>query len=245
MHQIEVRRLWGASVDGSYGDEFLMQFRTADVLDGLRDVAAGSCALVLSSPPYNIRKVYERDERLTLEEYLAWQEKVVSAVCQKVALDGSVCWQVGSYIKDGEIFPLDIHFYAMFKKHGFKLRNRIIWQFNFGLNADRRFSGRYETLLWFTRSDNYKFNLDPVRIPQLYPGKRHSKTRGERAGKPTRRPKPTEAVAQVPKEWKRLKSRATGATANGESKKEKGAKKTQPRRKAAAARKAKAAKRRP
>ncbi|HAZ31117.1 MAG TPA: site-specific DNA-methyltransferase, partial [Dehalococcoidia bacterium] len=37
-----------------------------------------------------------------------------------------------------------------------------------GLHCSRRFSGRYETILWFTKSDDYVFNLDEVRVPQKY-----------------------------------------------------------------------------
>jgi adenine-specific DNA-methyltransferase len=48
-----------------------------------------------------------------------------------------------------------------------------------------RFSGRYETIMWFTKSDNYIFNLDDVRIRQKYPGKRAYK--GPNKGKPSSR----------------------------------------------------------
>lgn len=157
-----------------------------DTLDAIEDE---SIQLVVTSPPYNIGKEYERDSRMTLEEYLHWLEGIIGKLVDKLAPTGSICWQVGNYIKDKEVFPLDIHFYEMLKKRDLKLRNRIIWRFNFGYNAERRFSGRYETLLWFTKSDNYKFNLDPVRVPQLYPGKRHSATKGDKAGKPSGNPK--------------------------------------------------------
>jgi DNA modification methylase len=100
-----------------------------------------------------------------------------------------LCWQVGNHVKDGVLTPLDIPFYRIFSDRGFILRNRIIWRFNFGRNTDRRFSGRYETVLWFTRGENYKFNLDPVRVPQIYPGKRHSKSKGAVAGRPSGNPK--------------------------------------------------------
>ncbi|MDR2734209.1 MAG: site-specific DNA-methyltransferase, partial [Spirochaetota bacterium] len=46
--------------------------------------------------------------------------------------------------------------------------------------ASRRFSGRYETILWFTKTDTYTFNLDQVRVPQKYPAKRYFK--GPRIG---------------------------------------------------------------
>ena len=69
---------------------------------------------------------------------------------------------------------------------GLKLRNRIIWHFGHGLHASNRFSGRYETILWFTKSDDYIFNLDNVRIPSKYPGKLHYK--GPNKGKPSGNP---------------------------------------------------------
>ena len=35
-------------------------------------------------------------------------------------------------------------------------------------------------MLWFTKTDDYVFNLDPVRIPAKYPGKKYYK--GAKAG---------------------------------------------------------------
>ncbi len=144
--------------------------------------------LIISSPPYNIGKSYEKDEKLTTDEYIAWHARLAASLYDKLTADGSICWQVGNYVKDGELIPLDIVFYDIFKKLGMKLRNRIIWRYNFGHNADRRFSGRYETLLWFSKTDKYKFNLDAVRVPQLYPGKRHSALKGDKAGTPSGNP---------------------------------------------------------
>ncbi|GAB2973289.1 site-specific DNA-methyltransferase [Mucilaginibacter puniceus] len=154
-----------------------------DVITSLDKLPNDHFSLIITSPPYNIGKEYEKDKKRSLKEYMEWLEGVIDKLCDKLKEDGSLCWQVGNYIEDNEVFPLDIFFYEIFKKKGLKLRNRIIWHFNFGLHSQKKFSGRYETLLWFTKSDDYKFNLDPIRIPQLYPGKRHSKKKGERAGK--------------------------------------------------------------
>lgn len=93
---------------------------------------------------------------------------------------GSICWQVGNYVEDGAIIPLDTVLYPIFSELGLKMRNRIIWHFEHGLHCSRRFSGRYETIIWFTKTRNYYFNLDPVRIPQKYPGKKYFK--GPKAG---------------------------------------------------------------
>lgn len=164
------------------------KFLAGDVLKRIQDVEKGSCALVISSPPYNIGKPYEREDERTYSEYLIWQKQVLETMLPALTENASVCWQVGSYITNGEVFPLDVPFIEMFRSLGFRLRNRIIWRYNFGYNADKRFSGRYETVLWFTRTNTYTFNLDPVRIPQLYPGKRHSASKGEKAGKPSGNP---------------------------------------------------------
>ena len=121
---------------------------------------------------------------MSLDQYIEWLSPVISRLCEKITENGSICWQVGNFVRNGEVFPLDYFFYNIFIKQGFKLRNRIIWRVNFGLHATKRLSGRYETLLWFSKTDAYTFNLEPIRVPQLYPGKRHSSKKGaNKAGK--------------------------------------------------------------
>ncbi|WP_082513014.1 site-specific DNA-methyltransferase [Methylobacterium sp. Leaf125] len=160
-----------------------------DVIDLLRKSKGEKYRLVISSPPYNIGKSYENDVKRSLEYYIVWQKDIADLIVDMIEDNGSLCWQVGNYVRSGELIPLDSIFLDIFRARGLKLRNRIIWKFNFGLNADRRFSGRYETLLWFTKSENYIFNLNDVRVPQLYPGKRHAPRKGaDKAGKPSGNP---------------------------------------------------------
>lgn len=141
-------------------------------------------SLIITSPPYNVGKSYEKQMRF--EDYLSWQKKIIEKLVSLLKPTGSICWQVGNYVDNGEVFPLDIYFYPIFKELGLKLRNRMIWHFEHGLHASKRFSGRYETLLWFTKSDNYTFNLDNVRIAHKYPGKLHYK--GDKRGLPSCNP---------------------------------------------------------
>jgi len=178
-------------------DAVLLKGDTQDVLKQLPD---NSFKLIVSSPPYNIGKIYE--EEVNLEEYLAWQEKIIIELYRTCHVNGSIVWQIGNYVDKGEIFPLDIYFYPIFKKMGLKLRNRIIWHFGHGLHASKRFSGRYEVLLWFTKSDEYTFNLDAVRIPSKYPGKRNYK--GNNIGKPSGNPlgkNPSDFWEIISDEW--------------------------------------------
>ena len=127
---------------------------------------------IATSPPYNLDKEYEVKQKFN--DFLKWQEDIISKLVRRLKPNSSICWQVGNYVKDGEIFPLDIYQAPIFKKHGLKLRNRIIWTYEHGFSAANRFAGRYETILWFTNGDDYTFNLDELREKQKYPSKRHS-----------------------------------------------------------------------
>lgn len=149
-----------------------------DCLKLLAGIPDGSIRLVVTSPPYNLGKSYER--KGALDKYLSWQGEVIAECVRVLHPEGSICWQVGNYVHDGAIVPLDIALYPFFTRHGLKLRNRIIWHFEHGLHCSRRLSGRHETILWFTKSDEYLFNLDPIRVPQKYPGKKYFK--GPKAG---------------------------------------------------------------
>ncbi|NOX18052.1 MAG: site-specific DNA-methyltransferase [Chlorobi bacterium] len=150
----------------------------------LRKIKNQKFDLIITSPPYNIGKEYET--KTSIEKYLEFQTSVIKELIRVTSDSGSICWQVGNYIEKGEVFPLDIYYYQIFKKLGLKLRNRIVWHFGHGLHAKNRFSGRYETILWFTKTDNYIFNLDDVRIPSKYPGKRYFKgpKKGQISGNP-------------------------------------------------------------
>jgi adenine-specific DNA-methyltransferase len=171
-----------------------------DANEFLKTIPSNSVSLVVTSPPYNIGKEYEK--KIKLEDYLAFHSKIIAKIYDVLNDEGSVCWQVGNYIENGEVIPLDIKFYEIFKSFGFKLRNRIIWHYRHGLHANQKFSGRYETLLWFTKTDNYFFKLDPVRVPSKYPGKLYYK--GNKKGLPSGNPKgknPSDVWETIYSDW--------------------------------------------
>jgi adenine-specific DNA-methyltransferase len=153
-------------------------------LDLYKQIPDGSVKLIVTSPPYNLGKPYET--RLDLQDYLDQQKLVIEESVRVLDDQGSICWQVGNYVNKGEIVPLDIVLYPIFASLGLKLRNRIVWHFGHGLHASKRLSGRYEVVLWFTKSDDYTFNLDPIRVPQKYPQKKHFKgpKKGQLSGNP-------------------------------------------------------------
>lgn len=190
-----------ATVFDHYDGRATAVLQKGESLKVLRTLPSAFAKLIVTSPPYNIGKEYEK--KLELQRYLTAVKKVCSELHRVLHPEGSICWQVGNYVENGEIFPLDIYFYPIFKALGFKLRNRVIWHFDHGLHNSKRFSGRYETLLWFTKGEKYTFNLDAVRVPAKYPGKRHYKE-GPNYGKPSGNPlgkNPADIWKIVARDW--------------------------------------------
>lgn len=157
----------------------------ADNLAFMRPLKDESFDLIVTSPPYNIGKEYER--RGSLDSYLSSQSRVIAECVRLLSPTGSICWQVGNHVtRTGEVVPLDLMLYPVFKSHGLQLRNRIVWHFEHGLHCSKRLSGRHETILWFTKTGKYYFSVDPIRVPSKYPNKKAFKgpKRGQLSGNP-------------------------------------------------------------
>ena len=94
-----------------------------------------------------------------LEEFRKLHESIFADMYRILKPSGSICWQVGSHVAKGEVMPLDIEIYNLFTELGSRhapslvCRGRIIWTFGHGLHCRHRFSGRHETILWFTKGD--------------------------------------------------------------------------------------------
>lgn len=189
-----------SEICSQFQEDSYIVLKESETLTELKQLPNNTFKLIISSPPYNIGKEYEK--QTALEYYLNWQQEIITELCRLVANDGSIVWQVGNFIDQGEVFPLDIYFYPIFKSLGMQLRNRIVWHFDHGLHTSNRFSGRYEVLLWFTKTKDYTFNLDLVRVPSKYPGKLHYK--GKKIGQPSGNPlgkNPSDYWQLICQEW--------------------------------------------
>ncbi len=177
-------------ISKNYGKDKEIVLYNGNCLDLLKKIPDNSVDLIITSPPYCMKKAYENstDDINTFREV---HETIFPEIYRILKVGGSVCWQVGYHVNKTETFPLDYIVYDIFSQNNNKndpliLRNRIIWTFGHGLNSTKRFSGRHETILWFTKGDKYEFNLDSVRVPQKYPGKRSYKgpNKGKISGNP-------------------------------------------------------------
>lgn len=162
----------------------LCALHTGDCANVLPEIDDGSIDLIVTSPPYNIGKAYEK--RAALDAYVDFQTGIIRECFRVLSANGSICWQVGNWVDAGEIVPLDSLVIPIFRELGMKIRSRVVWTFGHGMHCTRRLSGRHETIVWATKSDDYHFDLDSIRVPQKYPNKRHYKgpNKGELSGNP-------------------------------------------------------------
>lgn len=168
-----------------------MTLFNGDCKNLLKEIPDKTIELIITSPPYCMKKAYEdpKDDIFTFQKL---HENIFYDIYRVLKPGGSICWQTGYHVANSTIIPLDYLIYNIFTsqnnnlKQPLILRNRIIWTFGHGLNSTQRFSGRHETLLWFTKGTDYHFNLDAIRVPQKYPGKRYYKgeKKGELSGNP-------------------------------------------------------------
>jgi adenine-specific DNA-methyltransferase len=176
---IPVMKIQAGNIPGG-----LDHISNGDTLAYLRTLPEECVDLVVSSPPYNIGKEYE--SRKALAHYIE-EQGIILAECYRILKStGSIYWQVGSYSNDGTLIPLDIRFFPVLEDLGMLPRNRIIWARQHGLHGRKKFSARYETILWFTKSKDFVFDLDAIRVPQKYQNKKAY--RGERKGEYTCHP---------------------------------------------------------
>ena len=151
----------------------------------MKAVKSASIDLIVTSPPYFIGKEYDPSRHIV--DFEKTILRLLPEIQRILKPGGSVCWQLGNYVSQNEIIPLDyVAATAMATIDSFFLRNRIIWTYSHGTHERRRFSGRHETILWYTYGDKYYFDLDIVRVPQKYPSKRHYKgpNKGDYSGNP-------------------------------------------------------------
>jgi adenine-specific DNA-methyltransferase len=164
------------------GDQVFLNISNEKAIEHFKD---NSIDLVLTSPPYNIGKSYEKV--MPLDDYLASQEAIIRSIALKIKDEGNLAWQVGFTLDRGELVPLEYVLYPIFKKYGFKFRNRIVWTFGSGMHARAKYSGRHEVvMIWSKAGSKAYFDLDSVRVQQKYPDKKSYKgpNKGQLSGHP-------------------------------------------------------------
>jgi site-specific DNA-methyltransferase (adenine-specific) len=132
-----------------------------DAVEFLKKMPDTSVQLILIDPPYNLDLAYWD----TFENYLDWARQWLDEI-YRVLSDTGNCVIFGGFqyqdLKKGDL--LEIMHYT---RHNTDLRftNLVIWYYKNGMSAHRFFANRHEEAIWLSKTKNYFFDLDSVRIP--------------------------------------------------------------------------------
>ena len=164
-----------------------------DCLEVMRRLRAGLVHLTVTSPPYNIGKVYEAPR--PVEEYLDWCGEWIREIHRLTRPTGAFWLNLG-YIElpaKAKAMPIP---YLLWDRVPFYMIQEIVWNYGAGVACKSNFSPRNEKFLWYVKDPRaYTFNLDAVRDPDVkYPNqKKNGKLKCNPLGK-----NPTD-VWQIPK----------------------------------------------
>jgi site-specific DNA-methyltransferase (adenine-specific) len=90
----------------------------------MEEVPNNSVHLMITSPPYNVKKEY--DEDLTLNDYIQLLKRVLKETYDKLVTGGRACINIANVGRKPYI-PLHAHIIELMIDIGFLMRGEIIW----------------------------------------------------------------------------------------------------------------------
>ncbi len=98
-------------IANSFSDHAELILHEGEALSFLKTLPSNMLSLIVTSPPYNLGKEYERKKALAA--YLEEQAEVIEQLVRTLRPEGSICWEVGNFVEEGEVYPLDAYFYGI------------------------------------------------------------------------------------------------------------------------------------
>lgn len=139
-----------------------LEVRCGDAVELFTDVGSETVDLIIADPPYNLGKDYgNNQDSKSFEDYVNFSRQWLSAAKRVLKPRGTVYVFMGvrfiSYLYGLLDRDLDLHFNGW-----------IVWHYTQGMGKTKGFSPRHDDVLVFTKSDNFTFNLDAIRVPQKF-----------------------------------------------------------------------------
>ncbi|MDO5558684.1 MAG: site-specific DNA-methyltransferase [Oscillospiraceae bacterium] len=134
----------------------------SDVADALQKLEDASIDLIVTDPPYNINKNYGNNKgMLEFDEYLDFTRKWLREADRVLKKNGTIYIFMGMrYIS---------YIYSILEREmGYRFNSWITWYYTQGMGKTKGFSPRHDDILMFTKSNDFKFNLDSIRVPQKF-----------------------------------------------------------------------------
>ncbi len=139
----------------------------------MKNIKPKSVDLVLTSPPYSDKRDYGIENAQILpDDYVEWFKPMARQIKRVLKDDGSFILNISDKVVNGEqqLYVFKLVIYLCEKLH-FKLVRDYIW-YNPATPPNIYSTGKYgrtkkshEYCFWFSLSDKWTFNLDPIRKP--------------------------------------------------------------------------------
>ncbi len=113
--------------------------------------------LLILDPPYNLTKSFKgyKFNQRPVENYTEWFDAVVQSLLHTLKPTASI-YICGDWLTSTSIFTVASQYFIM--------RNRITWEREKGRGAKRNWKNASEDIWFCTRSDEYTFNVDAVKL---------------------------------------------------------------------------------
>lgn len=126
-----------------------------DCLDGLKQLEDKSIDTIWTDPPFNINYDYdEYKDNMNEEDYFKWCNEWIEESFRVLKDNGSIFIKIWSF-KSYEMQTL-------LRNNGFVFQNQIVWKRKSQAGYLHKFLGGYEVILFFTKTNNNKFNAEAV-----------------------------------------------------------------------------------
>jgi len=138
------------------------QIILGEAIAEMRKLDSEAFELIIADPPYNLGKDYGNNHDIKgFEEYLAFSKEWIKQAHRLLKPNGTIYVFMGfrfiSYLYD----LLDREFEMCFNSW-------IVWHYTQGIGKTKGFSPRHDDILMFTKTKEFIFNLDEIRVPQKY-----------------------------------------------------------------------------
>lgn len=141
-----------------------------DACEIMTTLPTASVELIIADPPYNLGKDYgnNRDAK-SWQEYIEFTRNWLRQADRLLKPKGTI------YVFMGVRFISRLHL-MMEEELGWSFNGWLTWHYTQGMGRKNGFSPRHEDILYFTKTTDYTFNLDDVRVPQKYYRERNNMT---------------------------------------------------------------------
>lgn len=133
-----------------------------DAISELSQLESSIFDLIIADPPYNLGKDYGNNHDIKgFDEYLEFSRCWLNEAHRLLKPKGTIYVFMGfrfiSYLYD-----------ILDRELGMYFNSWIVWHYTQGMGKTKGFSPRHDDILMFTKSKDFVFNLDDVRVPQKY-----------------------------------------------------------------------------